>query len=362
MKKIFAMALVLALALSMLAGCGQAAESGAVSAPADSDKELNLYTWEGMFTQEILDGFTEETGIKINYSGFDSNETMLSKLETTQGGEYDIVLGDDYILEMVIQEGLAMPLDKAQIPNIANVNPLYQGQYYDPEDTYVVPYGAGIEAIVYSPERVGFEIKSFDDLTNPALEDSIGVVNNARFIYGASLLEDGESVNAEEPEKIEKAAAQVLEMAPNIRLIKEYGLQDDIVSGEIDVAITYTSEVTQAVVADPSLQIVYSDKGLGFGVMGQFIPAKAPHPEAAHKFMDYLLRPEISKQCFEAIGYYSTNKAADELIDEALKPFLTLPENVTIEQMDMMHNISAQAMDLHTQLWTEFRAACGQEG
>ena len=349
MKKLFALALTSVLALTLLSGCG-----------GKEAEELNLYTWDGVFPQEVLNGFTEETGIKINYSSFDTNEAMLAKLEATQGGEYDLVLADDYIIEAAIQEGLVMPLDKTQLTNFGNINPLFQGQYYDPEDQYTVPYGAGIEAIVYSPERVGFEIKSFDDLVNPALKDSIGVVNNARFIYGASLLEDGESVNAEDPEAIKKAAAQVLEMAPNIRLIKENGLQDDIVSGEIDVAITYTSEVTQACIADPSLKVVYSDKGLGFGVMAQFIPAKAPHAEAAHKFMDYILRPENSKLCFEAIGYYSTNKAADPLIEDAYKPFLTLPEGVQIDQMDMMHNIAPESLDLHTQLWTEFRTACGQ--
>ena len=346
MKKFFAVVLVLALALIPLAGCGQS-----------SGEELNLYTWDGMFPQEVLNSFTKETGIKINYSSFDTNEAMLSKLESTKGGEYDLILADDYIIESVIAEGLAMPLDREKLPHYGNINPLFQGQYYDPEDLYTVPYGAGIQAIVYSPERVGFEITSFDDLTNPALKGRIGVVNNARFIYGASLLEDGESVNAEDPAAIRKAAEQVLEMAPNIRLIKENGLQDDIVSGEIDVAVTYTSEVTQACLADPSLKVVYSQKRLGFGVQGQFIPVNAPHPDAAHAFIDYVLRPEIAKQCFEAVGYYSTNKAADPLIDDAMKPFLTLPEGVQIGQMDMMKNISSEALDLHSELWTEFRNA-----
>ena len=348
MKRISAIALVLAMMLTLFAGCAK-----------EPAQELNLYTWDGLFPQEVLDSFTKDTGIKINYSSFDSNEAMLAKLMSTKGGEYDLVLADDYIIESAIAEGLVLPLDKAQIPNWDNINPLFQGQYYDPEDLYTVPYGAGIQAIVYSPERVGFEIKSFDDLLNPALKDRIGLVNNARFIYGASLLEDGESVNAEDPEAVKKAAAQVLDMAPNIRLIKENGLQDDIVSGEIDVAVTFTSEVTQACMADPSLKVVYSQKGLGFGVQGQFIPVNAPHKEAAHAFMNYLLQPEIGKQCFEAVGYYSTNKAADALIDDTMKPFLTLPEGVQIGQMDMMKMVSPEIMDLHMELWTEFRNACG---
>ena len=361
MKKMLSIATSVVLTLALLTGCGSTApENPETDAPKQTG-ELNLYTFDGLFPQEVLNNFTEETGIKINYSSFDSNEAMLSKLESTKGGDYDLVVADDYIIETAIQEGLVKEVDKEQVPNFKNINPLFQGQYFDPDNKYTVPYGAGIQAIVYSPERTGFEIKSFDDLLNPALKDRIGIVNNARFIYGASLLEDNESVNAEDPEVIKKAAQQVLDMAPNIRLIKENGLQEDIVSGEIDAAVTYTSEVTQACVADPSLKVVYSQKKLGFGVMAQFVPVNAPNAESAYKFMDYILRPEVSKECFESIGYYSTNKEADALIDESMKPFLTLPEGVQIDQMDMMHNIAPESLDLHTQLWTEFRSACGMD-
>ena len=350
MKKILTLGLTLVMAALLLAGCGG----------GDKEKgELNLYTFDGLFPQEVLNDFTKETGIKINYSSFDTNEAMLSKLESTEGGEYDLVVVDDYIIETAIQENLVKELDKEKISNYDNLNPLFQGQYFDPENKYSIPYGAGIQAIVYSPERTGFEIRSFDDLLNPALKGRIGVVNNARFIYGASLLEDGESVNEENPDKIKKAAKQVQDMAPNIRLIKDYGLQDDIVSGEIDAAVTYTSEVTQACVADPSLKVVYSQKKLGFGVMAQFIPVNAPNADSAYAFIDYILRPEVSKKCFESIGYYSTNKAADDLIEDSMKPFLTLPEGVKIEQMDMMHNVAPETLDLHMDLWTQFRQACG---
>ncbi len=138
MKKILASALCLALALAAFAGCGgdasspAPAASGSVSGAAGTaSTELNLYTWEGMFPQEVLDAFTEETGIKINYSSFDTDETMLAKLETANGGDYDVVIADDYIIETAIAEGLVKPLDKSLIPNFGNINPAYQGQFFD---------------------------------------------------------------------------------------------------------------------------------------------------------------------------------------------------------------------------------------
>ena len=119
-----------------------------VSVSADS-KELVLYTWENMFPQEVLDGFEEETGIKVVYSNFDTDENMLEKLSMAKGGDYDVVVADDYIIQTAIEEGLVEKLDTSKLSGWDNINPLYQGQFYDPNDEYTAPYGAGIPLIVY---------------------------------------------------------------------------------------------------------------------------------------------------------------------------------------------------------------------
>ena len=130
-----------------------AAICGSLSPVYAADSELVLYTWEGMFPQEVLDGFEEETGCKIVYSNFDTDETMLEKVSMAKGGDYDVVIADDYILEKIVEEGLATKLDKDKISNWGNINPLYQGQFYDEKDEYTVPYGTGIPLIVYDPEE-----------------------------------------------------------------------------------------------------------------------------------------------------------------------------------------------------------------
>ncbi len=120
------------LAAALISGCGEQKE--------DDSKELVLFTWEGMFPQEVLDGFEEETGVKVVYSNFDTDETMLEKLSQAKGGDYDVVIADDYIIEQAVGQDLVQKLDKAEIPNYKNINPLYQGQFYDPKDEYTVPY------------------------------------------------------------------------------------------------------------------------------------------------------------------------------------------------------------------------------
>ena len=351
-KKIIASLLMISIAMTMLSACS----SGNQSSDA---KELNLFTWEGMFPQEVLDSFTEETGIKVNYSSFDTDETMLSKLQTAKGGDYDLIIADDYIIETTIAEELAQPLDKAKLTNLSNVNHIYQGQFYDPEDAYTVPYGAGVQTIVYNPAVVDMEIKGYADLWNEQLKDNLAVIGNYRVVNGMALKTAGESYNTTDVTAIETAGQKLLELAPNIRLIKDDNVQDDLISGEVGAAVMYTSQVTMACLANPELKVVYPEEGIGFGIMAQFIPVNAPHADAAYEFMNYILKPEISKQCFEYIGYYSTNQAADELIDDAYRSFLTLPDNFS-GNTEMIQNVDAAAEEAHVKVWTEFKSACGQ--
>ncbi len=354
MKKLISILLITAMLVMVFAGCQ---EDGSTTA-ASGSTELNLYTWEGMFPQEVLDGFESETGIKINYINFDFDETMLAKLQAANGGDYDLVIADDYIIETVIAEGLAQKLDKTQIPSLGNVNPIYQGQFYDPQDEYTVPYGAGVQTIVYNPDAVDIEITGYADLWDASLGDNIGIIANYRVINGMALKVLGESYNTDDIATIESAGAKLQELAPNIRLIKDDNIQDDLISGEIGAAVMYTSQVTSAKLANPELKVVFPEEGIGLGIMAQFIPSNAPHADAAYKFIEYILDPEISKQCFEYLGYYCTNAEADGLITEEYKDFLTLPDDFE-GNTEMIENISAEADAAHTKVWTEFKAATG---
>lgn len=332
------------LALALAAGM-----TTSVAAAAD---EMVLYTWEGMFPQEVLDGFEEETGIEIIYSNFDTDETMLEKLSMAKGGDYDVVIADDYILEKVIAEGLATELDKELLPNYENINPLYQGQSYDPEDAYTVPYGAGIPLIVYDPEMVDIEIKGYSDLWDPSLEDSIAIIGNYRVMAGITQLSMGRSMNEEDPEVIAETGEKLLELAPNIRMIQDDNTQNALLNGEASVAFLYTSQVTAALAENPDLEVVYPEEGLGFGIMNMFIPSDAPAKDAAYAFIDYILRPEIAAQCFDYIGYYCTNKAADDSVN----PNLVAPEDV--EKGEIVLNVSQEAEQAYGEIWTAFRDAC----
>jgi len=322
-------------------------------------KTLTLYTWAEMFPQEILNGFEKKTGYSVNYVYFDRNETMLTKLEGTKGGTYDLIIADDYIIETVIEEGLAQKLDKSKLSNYGNINKIYQGQFYDPFDEYTIPYGAGVQTIVYDPEHVRLDISGYEDLWDPSLRNSIGIIDSYRVINGMALKVLGKSYNTLNLGEIRAAGEKLLSLAPNIRLIKDDGLQEEILSGEISAAVMYTSQVTMAMIAKPGLKMVFPKEGIGFGIMAAFIPSKAPNSEAAYAFLDYIMDPKRGAECFEFLCYYSTYSASDPFISAGYKEFLTLPVGFDTN-MEMIQNVSAEAEEEHSLVWTSFKAVAGK--
>ena len=346
LKKLFFI-LVLALTL-LLAAC-------------DNKKSFVLYSWSDMFPQEILNGFEKETGFKVKYVNFDTDETMYAKLKADKKGSYDLVIADDYMVENVINEGLAKKLNRSLLPNYGNINSLYQKQFYDPTDEYTIPYGAGVQTIVYDP-GVGVAIRGYFDLWNPLLRQKVGVIGNYRVINGMALKVMKQSYNTNDLEVIRSAGDFLKTLAPNIRLIRDDNLDEELVSGEVSVAVMYTSQVTAAKMAKPELVVVYPPEGIGFGIMAAFIPSNAPNAAAAHAFLSYILDPRRGAQCFMGLGYYSTFSASDPYIDAEYRDFLTLPDDIkNASSMEMIQNISPEAEALHNLIWTEFKTAAGQE-
>lgn len=343
-KRVLAILLCSIMAGSLLSGCGGEKE--------ENNKELVLYTWEGLFPQEVLDDFEKEKGIRIINSNFDSNETMLEKVQQSDGKDYDVVIGDDYIIEQVVKNGLAKELDKSKLSNYGNINPLYQGQFYDPDNKYTIPHGAGIPLIVYDPEQVDFEITGYEDLWNSKLEDKIATIASYRAVEGMVLLTMGKSINEEDPTVIKEAGEKLVSLAPNIRMIQDTNTQNALLNGEASVAILYTSQVIAALQENPDLKVVYPKEGLGFGIMNFFIPKNAPDTEEAYEFLNYILEPEVAAKCFDFVGYYCTNKAADDLVN----PDLVVPDSVT--KGEIIQNVSTEAEEVYNQNWTEFKAAC----
>lgn len=349
-------AFTLAAVLAVLSGCGAKApettpSGDASQAPAASgEKVLNIFTWATYFPDDILAEFNQQTGIKINYTNFDSNEEMLMKLQA--GGEYDLVLASDYIIDTARQEGLLLKLDKSKIPNFANINAAFQGNYYDPQNEYTVPYSAGVPLIVYNPAMTGVEVKGFADLWNPEFKDSVVVMDDMRNVIGLTLKQMGKSLNETDPAVLEQAKAKLMELKPNIRSLDYNTPYNLMISGETAVGYMFTSQVITALNENPDLKVVYPEEGFGFGIDSCFIPAKAPHADNAHAFLDFILDAKRSAHITDQIFYISCNTAAKPYLSDQR---LTIPDDAA-KNGEFIKNVG-EAEQTYNDIWMEFKQA-----
>jgi spermidine/putrescine-binding protein len=165
------------------------------------------------------------------------------------------------------------------------------------------------------------------------------------------------SYNTDNVTDINAAGQWLLKLAPNVKVIDDEHLDKDLIDGNISAAVVYNYMATNAKTANPRLQVVFPKEGLGFGIMPAFIPVKAPNPDAAHAFLDYILDARRGAQCFEYLGYYCTFKASEQYISAGMKEFVILPEVLDKRNKEMIENLSQEAEDAHARIWSAFRTA-----
>ena len=324
---------------------------------ATDEAVLNIFSWEGYIDYAtVIAPFEEETGIKVNYATFASNEEMLQKLTAVNGGDYDIILASDYILNATREAGLMQKIDKAIVTNYDNLDARFTSQYFDPNNEYVMPYVSGIPLIVYDPSAVDFEIKGFGDLWDPSLADSLGLIDDARVTIGMVLLSMGHSMNTTDEAVLAEAAAKLESLKENIHILEYENIHNYLLAGDISVAYTFTPFVAMALDANPDLKVVWPEEGLGFGIDGCFIPVNAPHAKNANMFLEFLLRPEIAAICAEWQYYCSPNAAAQEKLSDAFKArpeFMGIYDN--IGKAEFVMNLSSEEEQKFQDIWTTFK-------
>lgn len=318
---------------------------------------LNIFSWEGYIDYStVIAPFEKETGIKVNYATFASNEEMYEKLSAVDGGEYDIVLASDYALNNARENGLMQKLDFSIITNYANLNPGFTGKFFDPENEYVVPYVSGIPLIVYDPSMVEIEIDGFEDLWDPSLKDSLGLIDDARVTIGMVLLSMGESMNTTDEAVLAQAAEKLNALKGNIHVLEYENLHNYLVSGDIAVAYTFTPFVGMALDSNPDLKVVWPKEGLGFGIDGCFIPVNAPHAKNANTFLEYLLRPEVAAVCAEWQYYCTPNAAALDVIADwytARSEFMGIFDRM--DDAEFVLNLPIEEEQKFQDIWTTFK-------
>lgn len=328
----------LAVTVLVLASCGKKeADSAPVAAAAEEEKVLNVYNWSDYIAPDTLAKFEKETGIKVTYDVFDSNEVLETKLVTGNTG-YDVVVPSLTFLSRQIQAGVFMPLDKSKLPNLANMDPAIQANIakLDAGNTHSVNYLWGTTGIGYNVKKIKeifgdtAPVDSWAlvfDPANLAKLKACGVyfLDTPSEIIPPVLKYLGEEPNSFDPAVIAKAEARLNELRPSITQFHSSEYINALANGDACVAVGWSGDIFQAATraeeANNGVEIAYvipkEGAPMWFDMMA--IPKDAKHPQNAHAFINFILRPEIAAEISNYVAYASANKAALANIDAELK-------------------------------------------
>lgn len=344
----FILAMVMVTAFT-LTGCNGS------NGQTEDNKELVIFTWAEYIPEDVIKAFEEQSGYKVVYSTFESNEEMLTKLSAAKGGDYDLVLVGDYVIDMARKQGLVQKLDKTKIPRFKDIDPGAQGFFFDPDNEYVVPYVAGTPLIVYDPAKVDIDIKGYNDLWDPSLKDSVVVFDDARLMVGFTMKAMGYSLNTTDPETIKAAGDKLIELKPNIKALDYNTPHEKMISGEATVGFMFTSQLFDVMAAKPDFKLVYPEEGMGFGIDGFFIPAKAPNPTAANEFLNYILDGKTSAELTRFTKYMNCVTTAKEFMteEEMNNPAVYIPKD-KLGDTEFIEDVGTAA-EIIDEEWTRFK-------
>ena len=314
--------------------------------------ELNLFAWSEYVPQEVIEGFQKETGIRVNYEAYDSNEAMITKLSQNPSG-YDLVQPSEYAVENLIRRKMLAPIDVGQIPNMKNLEPAFRDLPYDPGQKYSVPYMSGTVGIVYNASTVKEAPKGFGDVFVAANKGRIVAVNDNREIVGWAFDVLKIPLNDVTPENLAKARPLVQNWIGLVKVFESDNPRAPMLSGDCDLGVVFSGDAAKLYEQDHKFKYVLPSEGTHRFIDNLCIPAAAAHKVAAHQFINYILRPEVSKLISDKFPYTNPNGEAKKLLGKSqLENPASYP---TLEHSEVFHDIGP-AMQNITAMMTELRA------
>jgi len=283
--------------------------------PAEAG-ELNLFAWSEYVPQSVLDGFSKETGIQVNYETYGSNEEMLAKL-MSGASSYDLIQPSEYVVEALAKEKLLLPLDKSKIPNLKNIGPEYWNQPHDPELTYSVPYMQGTVGIVLNTEKVKQPVTGYADVFQPKYKGRIVILDDALEIVTWGLATQGIGPDGVTTENLAKVRPVLAKWLPLVKVYDSDSPKTALLNGDVDLGIVWSGEAAILIKEQPGkFAYVLPKEGAHMFIDNLVIPKDAEHVDAAHAFIDYILRPDVSRKISEEFPYTNPNLEARKLLSE----------------------------------------------
>jgi spermidine/putrescine transport system substrate-binding protein len=342
MRKAALIAILIALLPAAFCGCGA------------KKPILNVYIWSDYLDESLVERFEQENNCKVQLNYYDSNEAMYAKLKAGATG-YDVLFPSSYMVKIMDAQGMLRKLDKSLLPNLANVDPVYLGMAMDKEMDHSVPYMVTITCLAYIPEAGEVE-PSWSQFERKDLKGRMTLLNDYREVIGGALKSLGYSLNTTDDAQLAQAKDVVLKWKENIATFENEQYKIGLASGEFLLVHGYSGDLMQVQEERDDIEIVVPREGSALSFDDMVIPADAPNPELAHKFINFLYDPEVSAKNTEFVCYLCPNKASYGLLDAELleNPILFPPEDV-VSRLEMIDDLGADNAK-YSKLWDEIKA------
>lgn len=355
MKKRKLLSLTLAVfltAAALLSGCGASA--------GGENGQVIVYNWGEYIDPDTITMFEEETGIKVIYDEFETNEIMYPKIEAG-ASQYDVVCPSDYMIQKMIDNDLLAELDLSKLPNAtANIGEQYweQSKQFDAENKYSVPYCWGTVGILYNKTMVDEPITSWSVLWDEKYQDNILMQDSVRDAFMVALKLNGYSMNTVNETELETAKQALIEQKPLVQAYVIDQVRDKMIGGEAAIGVIYSGEAIYTQRENPDLEYVIPEEGTNIWIDSWVVPKNAPNMENAYKFIDFMCRPEIALKNFEYITYSTPNEAAQALIedDDIRNSSIAFPDLSQYSNLETYSYLGEEGDELYNALWKEVKS------
>lgn len=317
------------------------------------DNVLNIYVWGGEVPDDVIQAFEKETGIKVNYSTYDNNETLYAKLTAVSNPGYDIIEPSSYYVDRMRSAGILLPLDKSQLPNWHYLNPELLNKSYDPGQKYSIPHLWGITGIFvndkyYDPNT----IHSWNDLWNPKYNNRLLMLNDLREVFCMSLLSIGADPNTSDPKVIKAAYKKLVRLQPNIKLFIDDTVISIITDEDATIGMAWNGDAFKAMQENSHIHFIFPTEGYVLWTDNFAIPKGAPHIANAYRFLNYLMQPEVAAKVTMEEGYPTANLAAETLLPASYRnnPII-YPSNAILDKATFETNIDDNALMVYSHYW-----------
>ncbi len=320
---------------------------------ADDSDTLNIYIWGGEVPDDVIQAFQKETGITVNYSTYDNNETLYAKLTAVGNPGYDIIEPSSYYVERMRSVGILQKLDKSRLVNWHYLNPELLNKSYDPGQEYSIPHLWGITGIFvndkyYDPTK----ITSWKDLWNPAYRNKLLMLNDLREVFSVSLLTLGLNPNTSDPAEIKAAYKLLKTLSPNVKLYIDDTVISIITDEDATIGMAWNGDVYKAMQSNSHVHFIFPSEGYMVWSDNFAIAKGAPHLDNAYKFLNYLMRPDIAAKVTIEEGYPTANLEAEKLLPASYRNSpIIYPNNAVLDKATFETDITDQSLSVYAHYW-----------